>query len=53
VTERALRQAGVKFTTAMEVDHIQAIKQAVMADLRQLDRNVEDGLSRGGGATRP
>jgi len=33
VTERALRQAGVKFTTAMELDHIEAIKQAVMAGL--------------------
>ncbi len=33
VTERTLRQAGVKFTTAMELDHIEAIKQAVMARL--------------------
>jgi DNA-binding transcriptional LysR family regulator len=33
VTERTLRQAGVKFTTAMELDHIEAIKQAVMAGL--------------------
>lgn len=33
VTERALRRAGVKFTTAMELDHIEAIKQAVMAGL--------------------
>jgi DNA-binding transcriptional LysR family regulator len=33
VTERALRQAGIKFTTAMELDHIEAIKQAVMAGL--------------------
>ena len=33
VTERALRQAGVKFSTAMELDHIEAIKQAVMAGL--------------------
>jgi len=33
VTERALRQAGVKFTAAMELDHIEAIKQAVMAGL--------------------
>jgi len=33
VTERALRQAGVKFTPAMELDHIEAIKQAVMAGL--------------------
>ncbi len=33
VTERALRQAGIKFTAAMELDHIEAIKQAVMAGL--------------------
>jgi DNA-binding transcriptional LysR family regulator len=33
VTERTLRQAGIKFTTAMELDHIEAIKQAVMAGL--------------------
>ena len=33
VTERTLRQAGVKFTTAMELDHIEAIKQAVMVGL--------------------
>src|SRR5204863_3945953 len=33
VTERTLRQAGVKFTTGMELDHIEAIKQAVMAGL--------------------
>lgn len=33
VTERALRQAGVKLTTAMELDHIEAIKQSVMAGL--------------------
>jgi DNA-binding transcriptional LysR family regulator len=33
VTERTLRQAGVKFTSAMELDHIEAIKQAVMAGL--------------------
>jgi DNA-binding transcriptional LysR family regulator len=33
VTERALRQAGVKPTVAMELDHIEAIKQAVMAGL--------------------
>ncbi len=33
VTERTLRQAGVKFRTAMELDHIEAIKQAVMAGL--------------------
>jgi LysR family transcriptional regulator, low CO2-responsive transcriptional regulator len=33
VTERTLRQAGVKFSTAMELDHIEAIKQAVMAGL--------------------
>lgn len=33
VTERTLRQAGVKFTVAMELDHIEAIKQAVMSGL--------------------
>jgi DNA-binding transcriptional LysR family regulator len=33
VTERTLQQAGVKFTAAMELDHIEAIKQAVMAGL--------------------
>ncbi len=33
VTERTLRQAGVKFTAAMQLDHIEAIKQAVMAGL--------------------
>jgi DNA-binding transcriptional LysR family regulator len=33
VTERTLRQAGIKFTTAMELDHIEAVKQAVMAGL--------------------
>ncbi len=33
VTERALQQAGVKFRTAMELDHTEAIKQAVMAGL--------------------
>jgi LysR family transcriptional regulator, low CO2-responsive transcriptional regulator len=33
VTERALRQAGVRFTTAMELDHVEAIKQSVMAGL--------------------
>ena len=33
VTERALREAGVKVTTAMELDHIEAIKQAVIAGL--------------------
>ena len=33
VTERALRQAGVKVTIAMELDHIEAIKQAVIAGL--------------------
>lgn len=33
VTERTLRQAGVKFTAAMELDHIEAIKQAVIAGL--------------------
>jgi DNA-binding transcriptional LysR family regulator len=33
VTERALRQAGVRVTIAMELDHIEAIKQAVIAGL--------------------
>jgi DNA-binding transcriptional LysR family regulator len=33
VTERALQQAGVRFRTAMELDHTEAIKQAVMAGL--------------------
>jgi len=33
VTERALRQAGIAFRTAMELDHTEAIKQAVMAGL--------------------
>jgi DNA-binding transcriptional LysR family regulator len=33
VTERVLRQAGVRFTIAMELDHVEAIKQAVMAGL--------------------
>ena len=33
VTERTLRQAGVKFATAMELDHIEAVKQAVMVGL--------------------
>jgi DNA-binding transcriptional LysR family regulator len=33
VTERALRQAGVKVTLAMELDHVEAIKQAVIAGL--------------------
>ena len=33
VTERTLEQAGVKFTVAMEFDHIEAIKQAVMSGL--------------------
>jgi LysR family transcriptional regulator, low CO2-responsive transcriptional regulator len=33
VTERTLRQAGVKFTAVMQLDHIEAIKQAVMAGL--------------------
>jgi len=33
VTERALRQAGVKVTGGMELDHIEAIKQGVMAGL--------------------
>jgi DNA-binding transcriptional LysR family regulator len=33
VTERTLRQAGVTFTAAMQLDHVEAIKQAVMAGL--------------------
>jgi len=33
VTEQTLRKAGVRFTTAMELDHTEAIKQAVMAGL--------------------
>ena len=33
VTERTLRQAGVTCATVMELDHIEAIKQAVMAGL--------------------
>ena len=33
VTERALRQAGITFRTAMELDHTEAIKQAVIAGL--------------------
>jgi len=33
VTERVLRNAGVKFSVAMELDHIEAIKQAVLAGL--------------------
>jgi DNA-binding transcriptional LysR family regulator len=33
VTERTLWHAGVKFTAAMQLDHIEAIKQAVMAGL--------------------
>jgi DNA-binding transcriptional LysR family regulator len=33
VTERRLRQAGVKFTVGMELDHVEAIKQGVMAGL--------------------
>ena len=31
--ERVLREAGVRFSTAMELGHIEAIKQAVMAGL--------------------
>jgi LysR family transcriptional regulator, low CO2-responsive transcriptional regulator len=31
VTERALQRAGAKFTTLMELDHTEAIKQSVMA----------------------
>ena len=33
VTERALQQAGVKSRVAMELDHTEAIKQAVLAGL--------------------
>jgi DNA-binding transcriptional LysR family regulator len=33
VTERALQRAGVKFRVAMELDHTEAIKQGVMANL--------------------
>jgi len=33
VTERALQQAGIRFQTAMELDHTEAIKQGVMAGL--------------------
>jgi DNA-binding transcriptional LysR family regulator len=33
VTERALRGAGIRFQAAMELDHTEAIKQAVMAGL--------------------
>jgi DNA-binding transcriptional LysR family regulator len=33
VTERALQRAGIRFQVAMELDHTEAIKQAVMADL--------------------
>jgi DNA-binding transcriptional LysR family regulator len=33
VTERALRKAGVQWRVAMELDHTEAIKQAVMAGL--------------------
>ncbi len=33
VTERALTAAGIKFSVAMELDHTEAIKQAVMAGL--------------------
>jgi DNA-binding transcriptional LysR family regulator len=33
VTERALREAGIRFNVAMELDHTEAIKQAVMAGL--------------------
>src|SRR5262245_58179050 len=33
VVVRALLQAGVRYQTAMELDHTEAIKQAVMADL--------------------
>jgi DNA-binding transcriptional LysR family regulator len=33
VTERALRQAGVEFRAAMELDHTETIKRSVMAGL--------------------
>ena len=33
VTERALQRAGVRFRSVMELDHSEAIKQAVMAGL--------------------
>lgn len=33
VTERALEQAGARWRTSMELDHTEAIKQAVMAGL--------------------
>src|SRR6266545_1294835 len=33
VTERALQHAGISFATAMELDHTEGIKQAVMAGL--------------------
>jgi DNA-binding transcriptional LysR family regulator len=33
VTERALQRAGITFNPAMELDHTEAIKQAVMAGL--------------------
>jgi DNA-binding transcriptional LysR family regulator len=33
VTERALQRAGVSYQAAMELDHTEAIKQAVMAEL--------------------
>ena len=33
VTERALQRSGVRFQPAMELDHTEAIKQAVMAGL--------------------
>jgi DNA-binding transcriptional LysR family regulator len=33
LTERALQEAGVPYTVAMELDHTEAIKQAVMAGL--------------------
>jgi DNA-binding transcriptional LysR family regulator len=33
VTERALQHAGVRYRTALELDHTEAIKQAVMAGL--------------------
>ena len=33
VTERALQRAGVRFQAGMELDHTEAIKQAVMAGL--------------------
>ena len=50
VTERALQRAGVPYKVAMELDHTEAIKQAVMAGLgvafvsaHAVDREVATG----------